>query len=322
MAKKFNVFIGTFSNNLKRYLESLPRSEKIALIILIQLALLAPLVPSAGWDFIATFRRETLSGAYGTRTFNPYPAYWVFQPFMILPPRLGFFLWNVVAVLGYIVALRHFKGKVLPFTLSIACFWTLYIGQIEGLMSLGLVLGLVAGPFGAGLGLFLLTIKPQIGLFSILFILFQRRDYRLLLVPATIYFASLIFWGWWIPDWIESIISRDLTGNPSNISIWPYGLVLLPLLFYRPNSLRIWLLVQSLILPYFPIYSLAILFTMYVPNWANIAFWLLYILASYYPLQDFAFIIPLLMLIQLFWREQKTRNSSIRHNKKVFHKIE
>jgi hypothetical protein len=228
--------------------------------------------------------------------------YWLIWPFAILPVSLGAPLWNLVNAAGFIFALRHWKANILAFSLSLPGFWIFYAGQIEGLLAAGIVLALAGGPLAAGIGLTLLTFKPQVGLFAILFVLLKRRDWRLLIVPSVVYLASLLHWGWWIPGWLQAIAGKGSTASVAmtNVSLFPYALLLLPLLWFYRSSLKIWLLLESLIMPYFPIYSLAPYFTIQAPAvWLNLFMWLLYLSAIWirFPISP-GIIIPLILLAQ------------------------
>jgi hypothetical protein len=288
----------------KKFWQETSFAEKIGIFFILQFAIFAPFIASSGYDFYSTFRVATLTGAYGQSTWNPYPAYWLLTPFSLLPPQIGFLLWNLLAAVGFIAAIRHLDGRFLPFALSLPCFWLLYVGQFEGVVALGLALGMVAPPLWAGLGLVLLSLKPQIGLFAIVFILLQRRDVKLLIIPGAVYLLSLLYWGWWLPEWLDSIIGNRATGYAANISLWPYSIVLLPLLFFKRASLRLWLVVQSLVVPYFAAYSLAILYTMWLPLWANLLTWGLYILGIFLPVKMPGFIIPLGLLVHLVYQNR------------------
>jgi hypothetical protein len=288
----------------KKFWQEVSFAEKIGIFFILQLAIFAPFIASSGYDFYSTFRVAALTGNYGQNTWNPYPAYWLLLPFSQLPPQIGFLLWNMLAAVGFIAAIRHLNGRFLPFALSLPCFWLLYVGQFEGVVALGLALGMMAPPLWAGLGLVLLALKPQIGLFAILFILLRRWSPKLLAVPVIVFLLSLLYWGWWIPEWLDSIIGNRATGYAANISLWPYSLVLLPLLFFKRASLRLWLVVQSLVVPYFAVYSLAILYTMWLPLWANILTWGLYILGIFLPIKMPGFIIPLGLLAHLAYQNR------------------
>lgn len=286
---------------------ALEKSEKLGVMIILCLALMAPFVEYAGWDFFKAFRRETLSGVYGNRTWNPYPLYWLLYPFAVLPPRVGFFLWNLFSAICVLVAVKKFNGRFLPFSLSLPVFWLFFIGQLEGVMSLGLVLIMATSPWVVGLGITILTLKPQIGLFPILYVLINRRDWRILVVPSIIYGLSFLHWGFWIPNWLNTILVSDTTNYPTNVSLWPYSVILLLILFWQRKNLKIWLVIQSLVVPYFAVYSLAPLFTMHLPLWVNILLWLLYGSAVFIRFPVPGFIVPLSILIVLLVVAFKSR---------------
>ncbi len=255
--------------------------DYVGLSILVMTAVLSPLIHGPGWDFEVAYREDTLQGLYGRNTWNPYPFYGFFWLFAILPVHVGALLWSLVNLAGFLAALRIFQGSYFHFACSLPAFWTFYGGQIEGLITLGLVVAWAAPAWAAGIGIVLLSFKPQIGLFAILFILYKRLDWRLLVVPACVYGLSLFTWGWWLPDWLASF-PDFLSDEPANISLYPWSLILvwIPLIW---QDLRIWLIVQSLVMPYYAYYSLAPLFTMQgMPLlWLNIASWLIFLQPQY-----------------------------------------
>ena len=269
----------------------------IGMTMVLEYAVLIPLLGSGGWDFLGAYRPDTLEGMYGRNTWNPYPAYWLITPFALLPPGLGYLLWNLTAAGAFILLVRYWKGGLFAFGLSLPCFWIFYGGQFEGFVALGLFLAMRPHVVLAGVGLTLLSFKPQVGLFPILFVLQQRREWKIIIVPALVYGLSLFSWGWWIPDWLNSLsgVGRYST---TNTSLFPYSLLLLPVLWRYRASLKTWLTVQALVSPYFAAYSLVILFCQTSPIWANIFLWALYLSASVidYPMFP-AFLVPMGMLI-------------------------
>lgn len=212
-----------------RAFQQLDSWQQIGIYVLLSLAIFAPFIPGSGWDFLEAYRRETLSRAYGGVTWNPYPAYWLFYPFALLPPKLGFLFWNVFTAVCFIYAIHHAKALFLPFALSLPAVWIFFSGQIEGVLALGLTLSLFSNPLAVGLGLTLLSLKPQVGVFAILFVLLHRRNWRDLLVPVLVYLLSFAYWGWWIPGWLASILASNRSSYAS-MSLLPYSLILLPLL--------------------------------------------------------------------------------------------
>ncbi len=285
-----------------RAFQQLDRWQQIGIYVLLSLAIFAPFIPGSGWDFLEAYRRETLSRAYGGVTWNPYPAYWLFYPFALLPPKLGFLFWNVFTAVCFIYAIHHAKALFLPFALSLPAVWIFFSGQIEGVLALGLTLSLFSNPLAVGLGLTLLSLKPQVGVFAILFVLLHRRNWRDLLVPVLVYLLSFAYWGWWIPGWLASILASNRSSYAS-MSLLPYSLILLPLLWIGRSSIKIWLLVESLIMPYFAVYSLAPVMGLGIPVWSYILLWALYIPAPFFEYRVPDYLVPLLLLGVFAWQQ-------------------
>ncbi len=230
-----------------------------AYAVILLLAVVPPTLGIVGWDFLNAYRGDVLIGRHGYYLFNPWPLHWLCYPFAVLPPVWGSLLWNLTAAIGFIFALNRLGGHPLWFALSLPCFWTFSQGQMEGLLALGLALALTASPLWAGFGLALLSFKPQFGLLAVPFVLYRRRDWRLLVVPGLIYGASVLRWGFWFDDWFAALrIAGDVNReHPDNLSLFPYALALLPLLWVFRKNLRIWLLVQSVCVPVFGLYTFA-----------------------------------------------------------------
>lgn len=273
------------------------------------LAVIAPRY--GGYDYRIAYRGDVLSGTYN-HTYFPYPATWFIYPFALLPENLGYLLWNIVNALCFLLALQRWNGNYLSFSLFIGTFWTFYAGQIEGFMAGGLVLIMSTNLWVASLGITLLSFKPQIGLFPIIYILLMRKNWRLLVIPTIIYLVSFLQWGWWIPEWLSALhrIRNISSTSIIMVSIFPYSLLLVPLL-WRYKSLKIWLYIQSLIMPYYPIYSLTPLFTVTsIPLGINLIVWLFYTsLYKNLTLVKFGFIFPLVLLTYEIWKIEGTSKS-------------
>lgn len=289
------------NNNTKR--PPWDYADTVGLAIIFVLAVSTPFL-NGGFDFLTVYRAGTLEGTYGTAVFNPWPIYFLFYPFSILPPRLGYLLWNLASATCFIYAIRRFKGSYLYFATSLPCVWTFFNGQLEGFITLGLVLTTLPNPLLAGLGLTLLSFKPQFGLFVIAFILLHRRDWRILAVPALVYGLSLVLWGWWIPTWFQSIWRQG--DNLTNISFFPYGLLFLPLLWPQRNSLKAWIFTEGVAMPYFAVYSLTPLFTTRMPLWISLLIWLQrFSINTAYPIPAF-----LVGLLSLAWVNLSPKQNS------------
>lgn len=276
---------------------SLTKADQLGILFILTFAVLGPLFDMGGWDFFQAFRRDTLSGDYGFKTWHPYPIYWLIYPFAVLPAKIGFLLWNLTSAVCFIAAIKMWNGRYLNFALSLPLFWMFYAGQIDGFIALGLALAVLGKPHLAGLGLVLLTIKPQVGLLPILFVLYHRRDWRLLVVPIVIFVLSLIHWGWWVPEWIASILEIEKSGEVTNITWYPYSLILLPLLWFKRSSLTVWYLVGSMLAPYYAVYSLVSIFCRYFPVWVNLFIWAMYLSLIWIDYAIPGFLIPMALLL-------------------------
>jgi hypothetical protein len=279
----------------------------IGIALILTLALIAPIY--GGYDYRVAYRGDTLAGTYGLHTVSPYPLYWFIYPFAILPEDIGYVVWNLGNAICFILAIKYWKSDLLAFSFFIGVFWTFYGGQIEGFMCAALVLTMLPNPWLAGLGITFLSLKPQTGLLPILFVLLHRKDWKLLVIPAIVYLASFVTWGWWIPKWLEALRPIKNVGPflASNVSLYPYGLFLLLILWRYRSSLKIWMLVQSLVMPYSPIYSLGPVFTILSPPvWSHILIWIFYLITEkFLALSYFGFIFPLAFLLFEIWRTEK-----------------
>ena len=302
------------NNKIQQFISEQPRENMLGIILILGLAIIAPFY--GGWDYLVSIRGETLSRVF-VHSYNPYPAYWFFYPFAILPATLGYIVWNLVNAAGFISALLYWRQNVLLFAITLPCFWNFYGGEYEGFFAGALVLALAANPWLAGFGIFVLTIKPQVGLLLILYALFQRKDWRLLVLPAALYLLSFAVHGWWIPAWLNHITTgfdHDLISN-TNITLYPLGLLALLLLARYWKHLNIWILSGSLAMPYFPVYSLSTFFTINAPAvWFTIGLWAFYVIQDVIPgaqrLADFGFLIPIGMLAVEIWKIETSRRIS------------
>jgi hypothetical protein len=285
-------------------------SNLVGVFIILFMAVVSPLY--GGYDYRVAYRGDTLAGTFMLHSAFPYPASWFIYPFAILPENIGYLLWNLLNAIGFIIALRYWKGNFLAFSLFIGTFWIFYGGQIEGFMAGAIILMMSPNSWLAGLGITILSFKPQIGFFPIIFALVNRKDWKLLVVPLIVYAFSFIRWGWWVSGWLSNILTIKNTATVmlTMVSLYPYGIILLPLLWRYKTSLKFWMYVQSLIMPYYPVYSLAPIFTMSTPPiWVSIATWIFFLLLSKnLELAGFAFILPLSLLMYEIWKFERQRD--------------
>ncbi len=176
-----------------------------------------------------------------------YYGYWLVPIFAILdklPLNLSYVLWCTANILGVFFAARVLGGSVPLAVLSYQLLYSLFYGQIAGVIVGGLALcwwGLVNRKWHvAGLGIALASAKYQLGLTGSLFLLLVaevswRDRLRVLVVPFLVVLASLIV----CPEW--PLLALDmLRSHPPNdngsISLWRW-LGPLALLFWVPPLL-------------------------------------------------------------------------------------
>ncbi len=203
------------------------------------------------------------------------PLFWLWAK---LPPLVGFGLWSAVNILCLFFAARVFGGRAALTLLTFQFFYSLFLGQINGLLAGGLALGwwgMAHKKWGlAGFGFWLAATKVQIGLpFGLLLWLAAETDWRnrlrILVLPCLLTLASFVLY----PDWPFHLVERIQAFAPydwGSISLWrtigPAALLfLLPPLFLPLEKGRRFLALAAAIplaLPYFQSADLLVLFVL------------------------------------------------------------
>lgn len=155
--------------------------------------------------------------------FGPPWALFPLLPLALLPESVGRFLLLALCFSSFAyAALKLGAGRVtLPlFLLSPMVLMSLYVGNLDGLVLLGAVLP-------SWLGLFFLSIKPQVGFVLILFIAFDcyrrggPRYLARMFAPISIAFLmSLVLYG----PWPLRIATAHEPLDPNNASLLPLSL--------------------------------------------------------------------------------------------------
>jgi hypothetical protein len=191
--------------------------------------------------------------------FGPPWALFPLVPLALLPEPVGRFLLLAMCFSAFAYAsLKLGAGRLtLPlFLLSPMVLMSLYVGNLDGLVLLGAVLP-------PALGLFFLTIKPQVGGVLILFIAadcYRRGGPRYLVrtfAPISLAFLlSFIFYG----PWPLRIVSAHGPLDPNNASLvplsLPFGLALVVAAF-RLRRDKLALAAGPLLTPYLSFQSYA-----------------------------------------------------------------
>jgi hypothetical protein len=216
-----------------------------------------------------------------------YYGYWLVPVFALLgklPLVVSYVLWCTVNILAVFFAARVLGGSAPVAVLSYQLLYSLFQGQIAGVIVGGLALcwwGLVNRKWNiAGLGIALASAKYQLGIPGSLFLLFLaevswKDRLRALVVPFGIGLASLIVY----PAWPLQAL-QTLNSNPPNaegsISLWrwlgPWVLLFWvpPFLLRLTRDHRFLALVAAtgLALPYFQQTDLLFLLVLPIGGWA------------------------------------------------------
>ncbi|MGW8319541.1 MAG: glycosyltransferase family 87 protein, partial [Candidatus Promineifilaceae bacterium] len=198
-------------------------------------------------DWRENYRPAVISGDYlGYRNiYNPSYVVLLLGPLALLPLKAGFALLGLMSVVCFRLAAyfsRVSKWLIFP---SFPALWVLVYGQLDALVALGVALGWWAirnkRPYWQGAATLLLVLKPHVGgLLALVYLLWQR-DRRALVVSGVFVLATLPFFGLWPIQWlkvlfVEANLSTGGAGQNTavnewnNIGLYPYGLLLLPLL--------------------------------------------------------------------------------------------
>ncbi|RME76641.1 MAG: hypothetical protein D6784_05365 [Chloroflexi bacterium] len=193
-----------------------------------------------------------------------YPPWLVYVQWLTWPGLVG------LNCAGLVMALYQRRASpvrmALPF-LSLPALWLLFLGQLDGLVLLGLT--------GLPWLIPLASLKPQLSFFA--FLTHPRR-----LVWLGVWVGlSIAVWGFWLTD----MFSYDrqwqalYTGatQPQNISLWPWGVPLaLVLLWHSRGDVDMLMLAGSFVTPHLMPYNYVVV----LPALARIPFWLACLLVA------------------------------------------
>jgi len=148
--------------------------------------------------------------------------------------------------------------------LSPPVLWNIFVGQIDGLMMLAYILP-------AGWSVPVTIMKPQTT-FGAAWREFRINPLRTVAISAILIFVAFLIWRW--PFSIDPGSPLNLA-DPWNWSFWPWGLLLLPLLFIKDK--RGGMFVSPFLFPYAALQSLIgpILVVATMPGGVFFPIWLL-----------------------------------------------
>ncbi len=253
--------------------------------------------------------------------FVPYFAQWFLFPLRLLPDfPLAWPVWTIFCVVIFML-LAYFTGiNPFLFLISFPFLGQVWLGQIDVLIGIGIVLFLFAkNPYWRGVGIILALTKPQLTalpLFMAIMLESPKISWKLFVVPLVVFLASLAVYG---VTWPGAWISNSLKGLPIHVwrlagmDTWKFGIFLLPVPFLIKDQRKRFeagLLVSALATPFFGVYSYITFLLIDIRGWfvALSYVWLL----AFFWLQEsamrFAWILPLTMLACLVYDERKKRS--------------
>jgi hypothetical protein len=162
---------------------------------------------------------------------------------------LNFPLLITLTLTSIVIRTYRYNKSLLPVLLaclSLPTYWVIHLGNLDGLVLVGILLL----PWGVPL----VMMKPQVGLFALL-------AKKTSIIAGIIWFVvSLLIWGFW-PLNLLSVANQDKTEWVQNISLFPWGLLIaLPLLWFSRGDEDLLMLAGSFATPYiFPYHFILVM---------------------------------------------------------------
>lgn len=245
--------------------------EFAALVAVLTFTAMIPILGSQYVEIYPIDYRVYLNAATGQGNFfYPYWTLFVLYPFTLLPFWFSFAVWNVLNIGCIYAACKLWGGNAVIALLSYPMLFTLFYGQITGVLVLALVLydrWIADKPYAAGIAAAIALAKPQLAvpvlLYSALRYDVSWHNRLVSVVPILAAFAlSLLVYGDWITAWFIRLPTAATEGS---ITMWSligeWALLLwLPLGFIVPEKRRLFVIcTTALSLPYFQLTGLLLL---------------------------------------------------------------
>jgi hypothetical protein len=166
-----------------------------------------------GVDWEYTYSRLNIRDPYTVKGFLNPPFTMIFLPHSFLPDQLGNTI-NILLNISVVLYAIHKLGgdwKTLGLVFTSPVFFDLCrTNNIEWLPLLGLTIG-------PNLGGTLLLCKPQS--LGLVFLIWAKRNWKILLVPIGVTILSFLIWGFW-----PNNVGFNPMNMPFNFSILPIGI--------------------------------------------------------------------------------------------------
>ncbi|MBN2043746.1 MAG: DUF2029 domain-containing protein [Anaerolineales bacterium] len=209
--------------------------------------------------------------------FIPYFAQLLLSPLILAPGGFVWPYWTMFSLSGLLLIARETKINPLIFLLTFPMIGQYWLGQIDVFVCLGALLAIRSkNPYWRGAGLTLMLVKPQIAVLAVIFLLIREERKQLLkvvFVPTAVLLISLAIYGVdWPVKWFLNA-ATSIPDHPWKMAsefLWPWGLVLLPLPFLfmeREEGTLVSLMVSSLAMPFFSVYSYVVFLVFESPWW-------------------------------------------------------
>lgn len=205
-----------------------------------------------GFDWYYAFSRGQLEPYY--------PPWIVYLKWITWPGLIG------LNCAGLFVALYQRRASLMVMAaafFSLPLLWVLFLGQIDGIV----LLGLTGLPWLTPLAF----LKPQISAFAFL------ANKRWFVVFILWILFTMLIWGFWPLDMLnhdahwEKIFGKEITAQPQNISLWPWTIpVALVMLWLSRGDMDMLMLAGTIVTPHLIPYSYIIV----LPAIARVKQWL------------------------------------------------
>jgi hypothetical protein len=230
-----------------------------------------PMTPEAGVDLRYAYIPAG-KGDLGA-VFNPYWTRLLFELLASVPFWVAYAGLMMISLAGLVLSTRILGGDLLFALLTYQFGVLLFYGQLDALVALGIALGWWGlghrNPWMSGLGFSLASIKPHLSAPALLLLWWWfdgPSRAKSLVIPMLMVLVSFWRYGWWIPDWLNQVLSQN-PGRMGSITLWEYVgpsvlLLWIPALLVqlpRQEKLLLFLATSALTMPYYQHWSLVAL---------------------------------------------------------------
>jgi hypothetical protein len=205
----------------------------------------------------------------------------LFQPLSALGQTGGGLALAILNAAGLYLACRLVGGRFNWLLVSMPVMIVLIYGQLDGLVALGLVMGIKYARDGriglSAASLLLIGLKPHLGLVAGIIMLVKGRWSMIkpvLLTSGLVAVSGLAYSDRWL-EWLSGLGHLpQFTGLPYNIGLFPWGLAVLISGLALGLHLPGLILAGLLSLPYVGYYSVIVVMVYRWPWWAYLLTWI------------------------------------------------